>query len=545
MKKTIKKSLKFILNRPWYIFKSYQDFSRKSKIEVSFIDFASSKKFIFAKKDKLKQFKKMFSKINIDIDHASRFQHWVDEDLYFQNKSSVIGNMPPDYSLIINSGINTLVNEYKKNKNSVNTQNIELLNMVNSYIDRVLIALSENGDNENIQNSIAVFTNMKSKKAANLEEALQRILFWSSMFWQTGHSLVGLGRLDKILSEFANTDKELAKDIIKDFLNKLHEHYNYKSASLKGDIGQIIILGGLEEYEKYFTNELTYIFIDALEEVKVTDPKILLRVSNKTPEDLLKRALQCIQSGIGSPLLSNDDIVIPSLIDFGYDSKDAYNYVKSACWEPVIYGNSLEQNNLAEINYAKVFNNCIDSEKFTECEDLEEFLELYKNEMNVELNNITEKLSSIQWEKEPLFTLFTKNCSITDKNLSSGGAKYNNYGILSVGMANTINSIVNLNELVYVSKKFTTQQIKEIIFSENFEETNLNKLCNDMPECFGKENEMALYIANKILNDISKQLSNYKNPLAGTVKFGLSSPGYITGGDRTKATLDGRTMENL
>ena len=77
-----------------------------------------------------------------------------------------------------------------------------------------------------------------------------------------------------------------------------------------GDTGQVIILGGkyFDEYgEYYFYNDLTYMFIRAIKELQLPDPKILLRVSNETPSDLIELALETMNTGVGSPLLSNDE----------------------------------------------------------------------------------------------------------------------------------------------------------------------------------------------------------------------------------------------
>lgn len=79
------------------------------------------------------------------------------------------------------------------------------------------------------------------------------------------------------------------------------------------------------------------------------DPKTLLRVSKEMPDKLLKVAIQCLQAKTGSPLFSNDDVVIPCLKNFGID--EATEYCVSACWEPYIVGKSLDQNNIAVFDY--------------------------------------------------------------------------------------------------------------------------------------------------------------------------------------------------
>ncbi|MER8124864.1 pyruvate formate lyase family protein, partial [Acinetobacter baumannii] len=66
-------------------------------------------------------------------------------------------------------------------------------------------------------------------------------------------------------------------------------------------------------------------------------------------------------SNVGSPLISNDDQIIPSMIQFGYEKADACNYITSACWEPVA-GESYEQNNILSLNYLDPFNYISDNE---------------------------------------------------------------------------------------------------------------------------------------------------------------------------------------
>jgi len=129
-----------------------------------------------------------------------------------------------------------------------------------------------------------------------------------------------------------------------------------------GDTGQVIILGGKEEDGTYYYNELTELFIKAIEELQIPDPKVLLRVCDKTPDFLIETALNCINTGIGSPLLSNDDAIIKELIKYGYDKRDAYNYVVSACWEPAAVGKGLEQNNINFLEFLKPLNNLLDNE---------------------------------------------------------------------------------------------------------------------------------------------------------------------------------------
>ena len=121
--------------------------------------------------------------------------------------------------------------------------------------------------------------------------------------WQTRHGLNGLGRLDKILGSLYQKDlennvisKQEAYGMIIDFLNTLSQWYVYKSSSILGDVGQIIVLGGMETDGSYFCNDLTYMFLKAQAELGKPDPKTLIRVSKKMPKNLLGVSIESLMT---------------------------------------------------------------------------------------------------------------------------------------------------------------------------------------------------------------------------------------------------------
>ena len=484
---------------------------------------------VYYNKNKLKQYVKLIDNINIEIKKNHRFLHWIDENLRMFHMDSVIGNIPPDYSLIVDNSIDSL---YQYNN--------ELIDAIKRYIHRIITKIKDLDYAEKNMH-IAYFENMIDKKANSLEEALQRILFWSSLFWQTGHKLVGLGRLDLVLNRFSDLNPEEEQiHIISDFIQELHDYYRFKSNELPGDIGQIIIIGGKNKDGSYFNNSLTYSFLKSATNLKFSDPKILLRVSKNMPEKLLDLAVDCISTGIGSPLLSNDDIVINSLIDFGYENNDAFNYVTSACWEPVSYGNSLEQNNITNINFANVIVNTIKDNKFKNLLCFDDVIKLFKEKLNVELNSVLDYLDSIIWEEDPLFSLFIAGCNKNGIDISRGGAKYNNYGVLSIGLANAIDSLMLIDELVFKTKAFRLSDIYDAWHGNKKLLDGLNNKLSKFKKYFGHDEDKNIILTNEILNYTNSHISKYRNKFGGKCKYGLSSPSYIDLGKRTLATFDGR-----
>ena len=529
----MKRKLKKIIMR----FPAYQYRHRKEPLYLE----RKIKKLVLFRGDKVSQLIEMMQQITITVEKNSRFAHWLDEEIWLFNFDNVIGNMPPDYKLILESSLTDLIKFCEKKDNKVSKQTFALLKGVEEYIDRIIALMETLIEDDESYHPLRYFRRMKTDRAESLEEALQRILFWSSLMWQSGHRLIGLGRLDYILDGYLDgISTEDIEDLLEDFFVELHKYYEFKSAALIGDIGQIAVLGGLEQDGSYFENKLTYSVIRVLKKIQLPDPKALLRVANNIPFELLDLAIECIATGIGSPLLSNDEIIIPALENFGYKKEDAYNYVTSACWEPVSYGNSLEQNNIGNINFAKVFADTMMDDDIVKCKTFEDFFSVYKKYLKKHADELCDAIFEIYWEEDPLFTFFTHGCIENNKDISKGGAVYSDYGLLSVGMGNAVDSLMNIKNLVFDNMHYSLKKLKMMWEEENDDFMRLQIKLKNQSYFYGRDDEDVVNLTNDILFYVSEIISKKKNRFGGRVKFGLSSPAYIVEGGRTAKTFDGR-----
>lgn len=492
--------------------------------------------FVPYRKNRIHQFQALFERIHITLSPNKRFQFWIDENLCFVNHGQLTDALSPEFSMILENSIDDLLQVYGHGIGVIEKNNYQILCGIKKYVERVI---SEMGGPQYEKNKI-VFERMIFSKAESLEDALQRILFWSSLFWQSGHSHIGLGRFDKLVEPYLDglSDEELV-EILKEFYGELHRFYDFKSCGLLGDTGQIIILGGKESDGSYYSNRVTYCCIKALAQVKLPDPKILLRVSREMPNDLLMLAAECNATGIGCPLLSNDEVVIPALLQFGYSEADAYNYITSACWEPFCYGKALGRGNLAQINFAKAFEKTYSDSNFTEFTSFEELLSSYKKKLSAEVVAQISKIDSIRWEKNPLMTLFTKGCLEKEMDVGDGGAVYNDYGILSVGLANTIDSLLNIKRLCFDQHQISLELVKDTLSSNYDNQEELRESLNKN-SFYGRADQEVIALIKDLVGVVSKECDGYRNYLGGKLKFGLSSFAYMDEGMLTLATFDGR-----
>ena len=494
------------------------------------------------KLSKGEQIKRLLSKCNININKEG-FIYSIDSYKVLNNKKRILDNFTIDYSIILDNSLEDLINKVKLINNIDYRNNaLDVLEGINIILDKEINKLSDSKRLDK-EKYLGYLNNIKNGKCKSFEEALQRILFFNQLLWQTNHMLNGLGRLDLLLDKYYEKDKDNYTEdeiinIIKDFLLKLHDNYWYKSNSLLGDTGQIIILGGTLEDNTYFSNDLTYYFIRCIKDLQIPDPKILLRVNKDVPKDLMELSLSCIKTGVGCPLLANDEVIINNLIKFGYDKKDAYNYVTSACWEPLILGDSLDQNNVDSIVYIKPFNKLLDEYDLDKIDNIEKLLSVYKTYLEDYLKDFLIK-NSFRWEEDPLISLFITSCNKRGIDISNGGAKYNNYGFTSVSLPNLVNSILNIETLVFKEHKYTLKELNNARLN-NFKDESILKDIKNVKERFGQDSDHIIDITNNIINIVGDYLNDKRNIFNGKYKFGLSAPSYISASYNVLASLCGR-----
>ena len=473
----------------------------------------------------------------------SGFIYFIDENYVMDTtRGARWENFTPDYKVILENGIDYLMLE-DDNTEFAKSYNNVLLGM-KKLGERVICELEKMDDSDS---RIEWFKGMMSRPAEHFDEAIQRLLFVNQLFWQTDHRLVGLGAWDTLLYKYYSLDlesgvisKDEANKMIKDIFIVLHNDYRFKSNVLMGDTGQIFVLGRSDKDGKYLCNELTYAFMDAMRDVQQPEPKCLLRVNRNTPRDLIGLSLETISTGIGAPLFANDEVIIPELIEFGIDENDAYEYMMSACWEPLIGGKSTSPNNMTALNYLRAFDNLLKRENLSKISSFDELVDLYLVYLRRNIKAVKRVVDVARFQYDPLLSVFTEGCKENMADVSHGGAKYHNTGITSVAMGNLINALVIVKELVFDKKRYSLYDIKQctILGFEGYED--LYNYVKNKKSVYGVDDEEIISMVNKITKCVSQEISDYRNYLGGKMKVGLSGSAYMDAARNFGASVDGR-----
>ena len=525
------------------------EYKRSGKLKNEFDKYNKDKNPDYYRVQRIGSYNEVFDKIcdlitgleDTILSQNNRFLYFIDHRFLFDTTRGYrFENLTINYQKILDYGLEEL--KYQSNEVS-NTFCRDYNRTIDSLIKLVRRISKEAISSKHVQ----WFVNMQKCKANGFEEALQRILFVNQILWQTGHRLMGLGHLDFMLYPFYKEDlnngrltKQDALDVMRDFLETLHRYYWLKSNVMLGDTGQIIILGKSDLKGNYLYNELTYLWIESLMELKLPEPKLLLRVNKKVPRDLLHLALRCISLGLGSPMLSNDEVVVPRLLEFGVDEKDCVEYGTSACWEPLIPGKSISQNNISCLSYPKVLDRCLRYAEMKNAVSFDAFMELFEQELVKEIKIIKDTVSEFRLQYNPLLSIFGDDCFLKKRDVSCGGAVYSNYGLTTVGLSNTINSLINIKKYVFDDKIYTLSKIVKILDSDYKSYERLQNDLKDMQTGFGCDDNLIKDITNRLLYATTKETKNYRNYLGGKLKFGVSAPSYIDAAKDFPATFDGR-----
>lgn len=380
------------------------------------------------------------------------------------------------------------------------------------------------------------------------------------------------GRLDQHLYPFYKRDivsgllnEESAKELLQSFWVKFN---NQPAPPKVGVTAQesstytdfcLINLGGLTAEGEDAANDLTYVLLDVIEEMRLLQPSSMVQVSKKNPDRLLKRALKIIKTGYGQPSIFNTDAIIQEMLRQGKSIVDARCGGASGCVETGAFGKEAYILT-GYFNLTKVLeitlNNGIDpktgkmigietgnSENFI---SFDELLDAYQKQLNHFINikikgNIIIEQIYAKYLPAPFISVLIDDCIKNGKDYNSGGARYNTSYIQGVGMGTTTDSLVSIKYNVFDKKKLIMQ---ELLFAlkNNFKDQKEvhDKLLFETPK-YGNDDDYADSILKTLFELYYNAVDGRPNTKGGFFRINLlPTTCHVYFGSVTCATPDGR-----
>ncbi len=418
--------------------------------------------------------------------------------------------------------------------------------------------------------------------ADTFQEAVQSVWFIQLILQieSNGHSL-SYGRFDRYMYPYYQKDIDaglITKDEALELLdclwiktltiNKVRSQAHTLS-SAGSPMYQNVTIGGQTTDHKDAVNDLSFLVLRSVAQTRLTQPNLTVRYHKNLNKQFYDECIEVVKLGFGMPAFNNDEIIIPSFINWGVKEEDAYNYSAIGCVETAVPGKwGYRCTGMSYINFPRVLlctmNNGVDvtsGKRFTKgygyFKDFKTYEELVSawdktvREMtrySVIVENAIDKASERD-VPDILCSCLTDDCIGRGKTIKEGGAVYDFISGLQVGIANMADSLSAIKKLVYDEKKLTQQQLWDAILDNFTSEENQKiqqMLINEAPK-YGNDNDEVDQLVVEAYDSYLDEIKKYPNtrygrgPIGGIRYGGTSSISANVGqGMGTFATPDGR-----
>ena len=418
--------------------------------------------------------------------------------------------------------------------------------------------------------------------AETFREAVQSAWFIQLILQieSNGHSL-SYGRFDQYMYPYYNRD--IKNGTIKESealelltclwiktltINKVRSQAHTLS-SAGSPMYQNVTIAGQTIDKKDAVNDLSFLVLKSVAQTRLTQPNLTVRYHKNINKHFLDECVEVMRLGFGMPALNNDEIIIPSFMDWQVKEEDAYNYSAIGCVETAVPGKwGYRCTGMSYINFPRMLlctmNNGVDltSNKrftkgygyFTEMESYEELLKAWDKTIreitrySVIVENVIDKASERD-VPDILCSALTDDCIARGKTIKEGGAVYDFISGLQVGIANMADCLAAIKKLVYEEKKITRQELWNAIlddFSSPENKKIQEMLIREAPK-YGNDDDYVDQLIVEAYDSYIEEIEKYPNtrynrgPIGGIRYAGTSSISANVGqGMSTMATPDGR-----
>lgn len=507
-----------------------------------------------------------------------------------------------NYERILKDGLRGYekrVKEYKATLDLTNPDNVDkycfynavliVLKAVRNFANRYSVLakdLAEKEMNQKRKIELLEISRICSKvpyePAETFQEAVQSVWFIQLILQieSNGHSL-SYGRFDQYMYPYY--DRDIKNGTIKESealelltclwiktltINKVRSQAHTLS-SAGSPMYQNVTIAGQTTDKKDAVNDLSFLVLKSVAQTRLTQPNLTVRYHKNINKHFLDECIEVMRLGFGMPALNNDEIIIPSFMDWQVKEEDAYNYSAIGCVETAVPGKwGYRCTGMSYINFPRMLlctmNNGVDltSNKrftkgygyFTEMESYEELLKAWDKTIreitrySVIVENVIDKASERD-VPDILCSALTDDCIARGKTIKEGGAVYDFISGLQVGIANMADCLAAIKKLVYEEKKITKQELWDAIlddFSSPENKKIQEMLIREAPK-YGNDDDYVDQLIVEAYDSYIEEIEKYPNtrynrgPIGGIRYAGTSSISANVGqGMSTMATPDGR-----
>ncbi|GAB6097525.1 hypothetical protein JCM14469_37790 [Desulfatiferula olefinivorans] len=499
---------------------------------------------------------------------------------YFVWKSVGISHTIPNLKRVLDKGINGIISDIRSRLSDTVLQPVQrqtLLAMIQTLEGVTAYANNLSGEalrqeqqerdpkrKEELRHLAEICRNVPGNPAESLDEAVNAIwIVWVALHMENANTGLSLGRLDQWLQPYFLKDMEKqatetdrksyirhAIELIGCLIMRLTDHVpllpdiaNYLFGGAAST--QAITLGGITPEGGDGVNDMTYIFLKAVELLPVRDTNINARYHvEKNSDTYLKRLCEVNIITSATPIMQSDSAMIKALANQGYAPEEINDWAATGCVEPTIQGRHFGHTGAILMNLVAALemalNNGshpllqwkvgpetgrIENGDFSKFED---FFQAWQTQQQflidqaVELNAMLARAHQAL-RPTPLLSALIDGCLESGRDLVHGGAQHNSSGTSNIGLVDVTDSMMVIKKLVFDEKKVTFAELKKALDSDFITNPGLHAMVRNRVPLFGSGHPEALAMCRRITASIHGCWSRHRNIRGGNYTVGFWS----------------------
>ncbi len=323
--------------------------------------------------------------------------------------------------------------------------------------------------------------------AENFHEAVQSLFFAQiALNLESLDNSVCPGRMDQYLYPYYAEDmdsgaitRESAKELLSCFSIKMSEIipvFSKHLTNFHGGMfnGQVVTVGGVRPDGTDGTNELSWIFLEIMDELRMRQPNYHARIHRDSPKKYTESICAMLARGSNSPALYCDEVIISTMVKHGYSIEDARDYTAVGCVEPVSQGRSFSSTDAAIFNIPLALEMALNGgrrfgallrsgaktsppSRMTSMSDVTAAFDI---QLKHRMSRLIRDLRAVEeanriYHPTPLTSALIQGCLESGKCSTAGGAKYNFSGIQCVAPVDTGDSLYAVEQIVFKEKRLS------------------------------------------------------------------------------------------
>jgi formate C-acetyltransferase len=380
------------------------------------------------------------------------------------------------------------------------------------------------------------------------------------------------GRLDQSLYPFykqgiddGSLSREETRELLHSFWIKFNNHPSPPKVGVTAEESNtytdfcLINLGGLTEDGADGVNEMSYILLDVIQEMRLLQPSSMIQVSKKNPDRFIRAAVEIIRTGFGQPSVFNTDAIVQEMLGAGKAIDDARRGGCSGCVETGAFGTEAYILT-GYFNLPKILEITLHDGRdprsgkqlgprtgnpagFASYDDLfRAFTLQVRHFAGVKLagNNIIERVF-MQHMPVPFLSVLIEDCIKNGKDYVAGGARYNTSYVQGVGLGTVTDSLAAIKHHVFDHATCTLPSLLAALADDFAGHEELHRLLLfDTPK-YGNDDDRADDRAVEVFNMYHDIITGHRSPRGATYRVNmLPTTCHVYFGSVTGATPDGR-----